>query len=771
MAAPKGKNLQKFLKQRNPQAKSAKLKEAVDMLENLKQTNTNIRAINAVGPQNLLAMLQSLKKKFPLDFANTLMDIKIAQVQVQQLVNAQNPNNVFRPIEATTHAVPNSASSYAPIGAAFVVTETSPDLTNERIVTSTNTIYFDTAISGQLKAHVNTSGLSLAANVANTTVLGVVEIATVAEANAGVSSTTVVTPEGLKAHVDYAISGISSSTNLTVEDRDADSLVVASDTGTDATILSANTTLAGLLSAADKTKLDGISPGAGAAGGANTYVQFNDTGAFNGTAGFTFNKDTNNAVIGNNIAIGANATITAGWTVGANVFANTSTIVVANATHTTTAIAGFVTAAGPTGATYMQETGLVAINGMFAGNSTVNLTAFSTTLNIANSTGVSNLTPTQLSVGANVILDTVKLSIGNTTANLFANSLYLGIANSTGVSNLTPTQLSVGANAFLDTVKLSIGNTTVNALANSLFIQFANSTTTSNLTSSQVSLGANVFLSTVALSIGNTTVNAFSNSLFVQFANSTQTANLTAGLLSIGNTTVNATVNSTAFALNGVALPTGFVYLSNVIVFTSNGTWTKPANFYAMLVKGGGAGGGGSGVRASGSQFAGAGGGGGGYFELYLSNSEVSSSQTVTVGIRGAGGVGNTSTGQAGANGGNTVFGTFATAVGGNGAGNAVNLTLHGGIGGTATGGDINIDGRQGFAGVSLTDTVVKGGDGGDSMLGKGGSCPTYTTTNRAGGVGLNYGGGGAGGAAASGNASGGIGANGILIVYEYSKV
>src|SRR6185369_11999000 len=100
------------------------------------------------------------------------------------------------------------------------------------------------------------------------------------------------------------------------------------------------------------------------------------------------------------------------------------------------------------------------------------------------------------------------LSIGNSTANLFANSILFKVANSTGTANLQPTQLVIGgstvnatayvagANVFLDTVKLSVGNSTVNLIANSLLVQLANSTTTSNLTSSQVSLGANVFLST-----------------------------------------------------------------------------------------------------------------------------------------------------------------------------------------------------------------------------------------------------------------------------------
>lgn len=56
--------------------------------------------------------------------------------------------------------------------------------------------------------------------------------------------------------------GGAGSTNLSVTNRTTTTLDVASDTGTDATIPVATTSLAGLQSSADKTKLDGIASGA-----------------------------------------------------------------------------------------------------------------------------------------------------------------------------------------------------------------------------------------------------------------------------------------------------------------------------------------------------------------------------------------------------------------------------------------------------------------------------------------------------------------------------
>lgn len=51
------------------------------------------------------------------------------------------------------------------------------------------------------------------------------------------------------------------STNLSITGRDASTLAVASDTGTDATIPAATTSLAGLMTAADKTTLDALDSG------------------------------------------------------------------------------------------------------------------------------------------------------------------------------------------------------------------------------------------------------------------------------------------------------------------------------------------------------------------------------------------------------------------------------------------------------------------------------------------------------------------------------
>lgn len=71
--------------------------------------------------------------------------------------------------------------------------------------------------------------------------------------------------------------GGAGATNLSFS-RNATSLTVISDTGTDATLPGASVTLAGVMSAADKLKLDGLSPGGGTANAVNFVSEFGGVG-------------------------------------------------------------------------------------------------------------------------------------------------------------------------------------------------------------------------------------------------------------------------------------------------------------------------------------------------------------------------------------------------------------------------------------------------------------------------------------------------------------
>ena len=204
--------------------------------------------------------------------------------------------------------------------------------------------------------------------------------------------------------------------------------------------------------------------------------------------------------------------------------------------------------------------------------------------------------------------------------------------------------------------------------------------------------------------------------------------------------------------------------LASVQVFTSNGTWTKPTDVTNVLVTLVGGGGGGGGVSAEASDRA-AGGGGAGGAALEFIDVTGTASETATVGAAGAAGAiaGN------GGTGGTTSLGSLCSATGGAGGTAAGSGITGGGAGGAGSGGDANLVGAAGSPGtISLATTNCAGGGGGSSYLGGGGSGAIH---NANGNAGNNYGGGGQGAGGLSGDATGrtgGAGAPGLIIVWEY---
>ena len=174
-------------------------------------------------------------------------------------------------------------------------------------------------------------------------------------------------------------------------------------------------------------------------------------------------------------------------------------------------------------------------------------------------------------------------------------------------------------------------------------------------------------------------------------------------------------------------------------VFTSSGTWTRPAGVVQVTVEVvGGGGNGGNGI----ANYSGGGGGAGGYA---LDIADVSGDATVAVTVGAAGGT--------------SSFGAFCVATGGSNGEQGANEGSEGGAGGVGTSGDLLVGGGDG--GGSGGQQTTAGGVGGSSHYGGGGA---GGPDNTHGSAGNNYGAGGGGGGPDT-NMNGGAGAGGLVIV------
>jgi hypothetical protein len=229
---------------------------------------------------------------------------------------------------------------------------------------------------------------------------------------------------------------------------------------------------------------------------------------------------------------------------------------------------------------------------------------------------------------------------------------------------------------------------------------------------------------------------------------------------------------------------------------TTNGTYDATLaaldglKFVIVEIQGGGGGGGANETPAAGEDYyagAGCGGAGGGYVRVMIQASDLGS-ETVTVGAGGTGGAGTPTASDAGDAGGSSSFGSHATANGGAGGGatsisTGLSFSNAGGAGGTGSittgdgyvleGGDGHVAFRAGNTSWANNTTAGMAGQGGDSVMGKGGEAPIDNNGPTNGQPGNGFGGGGGGGACCRlttsvGNVGGGAGSVGKVVVWEY---
>jgi len=242
--------------------------------------------------------------------------------------------------------------------------------------------------------------------------------------------------------------------------------------------------------------------------------------------------------------------------------------------------------------------------------------------------------------------------------------------------------------------------------------------------------------------------------------------------ITISGTNDNKTItNAGVTSFNG---STGAITFTSdppqLVVFASNGTWTKDTGLKAVMTEVVGAGGGGSTRGVVGKvTYGGAGGGGGGYSRKMILESALGSTETVTVGTGGTASKTGTTNTDGGA-GGTSSFGSHNSATGGGGGfkydGSAPATTSSiGGSGGAGSSGDVNV---QGTAGADVAGSVSSAGGVPGLAFGAGGfgartaSSAVVNNSN-----GYLYGGGGGGGYI-SGTNNAGTGADGLVLVWEF---
>lgn len=346
-------------------------------------------------------------------------------------------------------------------------------------------------------------------------------------------------------------------------------------------------------------------------------------------------------------------------------------------------------------------------------------------------------------------------------------------------SAATIANADVSASAAIAYSKLALTGSIVNAdISASAAIAFSK---LASLSSANIIVGNGSSVPTAVavtgdISLSNAGVTAYNGT--VPLNKGGTNANITAangGVIYSGSSALAVTAAGTSgqyLGSNGAAAPTWKSFVGPTVqVFTSSGTWTKPAGLIAakVTVVGGGGGAGGSALTAAGEYTAPTAGSGGGCAIKFITAASLGATETVTIGAGGTGGAAGNNNGTAG---GNTTFGAHATGgAGGAGTGSTA-TTLTGGnnrvAGGTASGGDFNIPG-----GDAIPSRCQSGNTIASQMSHGGTSCFANQTSSTVNANGINatgYGGGGSCGynTASQAARSGGNGSAGIVIVEEY---
>jgi hypothetical protein len=457
-----------------------------------------------------------------------------------------------------------------------------------------------------------------------------------------------------------------------------------------------------------------------------------------------------------------------------------ASITVANVSIVTTLITTWTTTQIQTFTTYFDSS--IFIN---TGVTTSRMLTFIqnvTSANIAILTGI--LSQEKIAILIEVLTDAQMTTlITNLTGTQFVSLVqYTSITISNLVNKLTTSVLQTFLNTYASVIDLSvffnvttISNNTTNTnvtAVNVSYIPFnptGSSATLTSLNPTSPSLAQTVVVLNLSSSHNLLIVNSGAGTYPIKVPTGGNYSLLPGTSVSlIFDPTLALWVVITAPTTGGTG---GLVKTTNVTSGMSPYSWTPQADTAIIVVEvfGDGAGGGGA-AGGSGTRGAGGGGGAGAYAKATIPASTYSTGQTVTVGSGGSGGSGaaqgNSGTGSS--------FGTLVecgSGTGGTGgvASSSAAVTSPapgGGVSGSWTP-DVSLEGGAGDVGLVLSATVNNGGAGGACGYSQSAGPTGNGVFN--GTAGINPGSGGSGAAATTADKTGGAGAPGLVVIYEYT--
>jgi len=284
--------------------------------------------------------------------------------------------------------------------------------------------------------------------------------------------------------------------------------------------------------------------------GANTNIQFNNSGAFGGSAAFTFNSTTNTVAVGSQLNIGA------------NVIANTTAVKVGNTTVNAVISAGVITLNGVNVNTAITGNAATAYANAVANAAALYQTTAGLSANVAELTA--NNSTNFNGQPASFYTNATNITTGTLGSGRLSGSYTITASNATNLNNQPDTFYTNASN-------ISTGTLPTGRLSGSYTITASNATNLNNQPDTFYTNASNISTGTLATARLPATVNVATQ------VNVGANVGLSVDTLRIGNATVNTAISAGSLTFNGINVNTAITgnastAYTNAIAIAANAT-------------------------------------------------------------------------------------------------------------------------------------------------------------------------------------------------------